>query len=79
MNGKRQPIKLIKKNEMVKYFKMPEAIDCMSYAFACLSSGKCYVPKRTIISDESVLPSFTVGELTSRLVFTKTYIIFKQL
>jgi hypothetical protein len=62
MNGKRQPIKLIKKNEMVKYFKMPEAIDCMSYAFACLSSGKYYVPKITIISNESLTflmkPSF---------------------
>ncbi len=54
--SKRQPIKLIKRSEMVKFFKMPEAIDSMALAFASLSSGDCYVPKRYITStkDESL-------------------------
>ncbi len=46
----RQPIKLIKRSEMAKYFSMSEAIDSMSFAFASLSSGDCYTPKRYIIS-----------------------------
>lgn len=46
----RQPIKLIKRSEMAKYFNMAEAIDCMSFAFASLSAGDCYVPKRYIIN-----------------------------
>lgn len=48
--AKRQPIKLIKRSEMTKYFTMSEAIDSMSFAFASLSSGDCFVPKRYIIS-----------------------------
>jgi alanine dehydrogenase len=48
--AKRQPIKLIKRSEMAKYFNMTEAIDSMSAAFASLSSGDCYVPKRYIIT-----------------------------
>ncbi len=52
----RQPIKLIKRSEMAKYFNMSEAIDSMEFAFASLSGGDCYVPKRYIIStkDESL-------------------------
>ena len=54
--AKRQPIKLIKRSEMAKYFNISEAIDSMSFTFASLSSGDCYVPKRYIIStrDESL-------------------------
>ncbi len=54
--SKRQPIRLIKRSEMAKFFKMPEAIDSMADAFARLSSGECYVPKRYITStkDESL-------------------------
>ena len=52
----RQPMKLIKRSDMAKYFNMSEAIDSMAYAFGSLSSGDCYVPKRYIIStmDESL-------------------------
>ena len=46
----RQPMKLIKRSDMAKYFNMSEAIDSMAYAFGSLSSGDCYVPKRYIIS-----------------------------
>ena len=55
--AKRQPIKLIKRSEMVQYFSMSEAIDSMSFAFTSLSSGDCHVPKRYIIStkDETVV------------------------
>jgi ornithine cyclodeaminase/alanine dehydrogenase len=35
---------------MAKYFNMSEAIESMSSAFASLSAGNCYVPKRYIIS-----------------------------
>jgi len=54
--GKRQPIRLIKRSEMAKFFTMTEAIDSMADAFAWLSSGDCYVPKRyiTSIRDESL-------------------------
>ncbi len=50
----RQPMKLIKRSEMVENFTMPEAIICMSEAFESLSSGECYVPKRYVVrsSDE---------------------------
>ena len=48
--SKRQSIKLIKKSEIAKFFKMPEAIDSMSDAFMRLSSGNCYVPRRYITS-----------------------------
>ena len=53
---KRQPIKLIKRSEMAKYFSMIEAIDSVSSAFASLSSGDSYVPKRYIVNtkDESL-------------------------
>jgi len=53
---KRQPLRLIKRSEMAKYFTMLEAIDSMAHAFACLSSGQCFVPKRyiTSIGDESL-------------------------
>jgi len=53
---KRQPIKLIKRSEMIKYITMPEAIDCMATAFANLSSGNCNIPRRSIMStkDESL-------------------------
>jgi ornithine cyclodeaminase/alanine dehydrogenase-like protein (mu-crystallin family) len=47
---KRQPIRLIKRSEMAKSFKMTEAIDSMADAFAKLSSAECYVPKRYITS-----------------------------
>ena len=52
----RQPMKLIKRSDMAKYFNMSEAIDSMAFAFGCLASGDCYVPKRYIIStrDESL-------------------------
>ena len=52
----RQPVKLIKRSEMIEFFQMPEAIACMETAFASLSSGECYVPKRYIMStwDESL-------------------------
>jgi len=54
--SKRQPIRLIKRSEMAKFFKMTEAIDSMAYAFTRLSSGDCYVPKRYITRsrDESL-------------------------
>ena len=54
--SKRQPVRLIKRSEMAKFFKMSEAIDSMAHAFACLSSGECFVPSRYIIStkDESL-------------------------
>ncbi len=48
--SKRQPVRLIKRSEMAKFFKMSEAIDSMAHAFACLSSGECFVPKRYITS-----------------------------
>ncbi|MBD3223420.1 MAG: hypothetical protein GF313_01720 [Caldithrix sp.] len=46
----RQPIKFIKRSEMARHFTMAEAIDSMSRAFASLSAGDCYVPKRYIIN-----------------------------
>lgn len=66
--SKRQPVMLIKRSEMAKFFKMPEAIDSMAHAFACLSSGECFVPKRYITStrDESLTfllkPAFNTAE-----------------
>jgi len=54
--NKRQPIRLIKKSEIAKFFTMTEAIDSMALAFSSLSSGDCYIPKRYITStrDESL-------------------------
>jgi len=54
--SKRQPIRLIKRSEIAKFFKMTEAIDSMALAFSSLSSGDCYIPKRYITStrDESL-------------------------
>ncbi len=48
----RKPIKLIKQSEIKKHFTMPEAIDAMAAAFSKFSAGKCYVPKRTIVSTQ---------------------------
>jgi len=56
VQANRQPTKLIKRSEMAKYFSMSEAIESMAHAFASLSSGDSYVPKRYVIStkDESL-------------------------
>lgn len=56
MQDDRQPIKLIKRSEMAKYFSMSEAIDSMASAFSSLSSGVCDVPNRYVITtkDESL-------------------------
>jgi len=69
----RRPIRLIKRSEMAKNFTMSEAIDCMSFAFAKLSSGDSYVPKRYIIStkDDSLnlflKPAFINDKNTSSI------------
>ncbi|TYB32246.1 MAG: ornithine cyclodeaminase family protein [Candidatus Mcinerneyibacterium aminivorans] len=51
-SSERKPIKLIKRSEIAKNFTMAEAIDSMADAFASLSSGDCYVPKRYIINSQ---------------------------
>ncbi|MEE8335596.1 MAG: ornithine cyclodeaminase [Candidatus Neomarinimicrobiota bacterium] len=58
---------MIKRSEMAAHFSMNEAIDSMSSAFASLSSGDSYVPKRYIVNtkDESLTfllkPAFIKG------------------
>ncbi|MDX1700313.1 MAG: ornithine cyclodeaminase family protein [Melioribacteraceae bacterium] len=54
--SERQPIRLIRQSEISKFFSMSEAIDSMEFAFARLSSGDCFIPKRYIarIQDESL-------------------------
>ena len=71
--NKRQAIRIIKRSEMARFFKMTEAIDSMADAFAKLSSADCYVPKRYITSsrDQSLTflfkPAFVNNHNTSSI------------